>query len=320
MPVEIVFVYKAISWQNVYMLKAMVLTNILGGFTYTQNVTRETTQAPRLDYKPFLQWVGGKRQLLEQYESLLPKSFDRYFEPFVGGGAMFFHLTPEDSVIADNNLELIKTYEGVRDHVDEVIHLLNQFRSKHSKELYMAIRGIDREVNILEDLKNYEIAARFIYLNQTCFNGVYRVNQKGQFNVPIGSSLNRLICDAPTLIKASEILKKAKILCCDFSKALQNARKHDFIYLDPPYYPVNVTSDFTRYTKEKFYENDHVRLKEMIDELTDRGCKVMLSNSDTPLVRKLYSNYSIHTVYAGRTLNSDPDKRGKVAELLITNY
>ena len=159
-----------------------------------------------------------------------------------------------------------------------------------------------------------------IYLNQTGFNGLYRVNQKGQFNVPIGSSLNRLICDEHTLRNASKVLKKVKIEETDFENLLRDATKNDFVYLDPPYYPVSVYSDFSRYTKEKFYQEDQVRLKKEIDRLNKIGCKVMLSNSDCEFIRELYSDYVLHEVKSGRTLNCKKDKRGKVSELLITNY
>ena len=159
-----------------------------------------------------------------------------------------------------------------------------------------------------------------IYLNQTCFNGVYRVNKKGQFNVPIGSSLNRLICDENNILNASKILKQATIKNVDFSELLKNAGKSDFIYLDPPYYPISANSDFTRYTKEKFYQEDQVRLKKEIDRLNKKGCKIMLSNSDCKFIKKLYADYNIHKVYSGRTLNCKKDRRGKVSELLITNY
>ena len=159
-----------------------------------------------------------------------------------------------------------------------------------------------------------------IYLNQTCFNGLYRVNQKGQFNVPIGSSLNRLICDEHTLRNASKILKKITIEETDFDTSTNDAKKDDFIYFDPPYYPVSIYSDFTRYTKEKFYKEDQIRLKNEIDRLNKIGCKIMLSNSDCEFIRDLYAGYNLHRVYSSRSLNCKKDKRGKVSELLIVNY
>ncbi|MCX6739507.1 MAG: transcriptional repressor LexA [Candidatus Parcubacteria bacterium] len=286
----------------------------------TTNVKRLSNSEQGEKARPFIQWVGGKRDTIAQIADLIPKKFNNYYEPFLGGGAMFFHLQPEKAVISDNNTELIKTYEGVRDNPEEVIKLLKELRYRHSLELFMKVRNFDREVNIFEKISNSEIAARMIYLNQTCFNGLYRVNQKGQFNVPIGSSLNRLICDEHTIRSVSKILKNVTIKETDFEKTVEDAKKGDFVYFDPPYHPVSVYSDFTRYTKEKFYIEDQKRLKNKVDELNKIGCKVMLSNSDCEFIRDLYSNYNLHEVMIGRNLNSKREKRGKVSELLITNY
>ncbi len=286
----------------------------------TTNSHRVATSEPNEKAKPFIQWVGGKREMIPQYEEFIPKKFNTYYEPFLGGGAMFFYLQPEKAVLSDNNTELIKSYEGVRDNAEEVIKILKELKSKHSEELYTKVRNLDREISIFHKLNNAEIAARMIYLNQTCFNGLYRVNQKSQFNVPIGSSLNRLICDEHTLRNASKVLKKITIEETDFNTSVNNAQKGDFIYCDPPYYPVSVYSDFTRYTKEKFYKEDQVRLKNEIDRLSKIGCKVMLSNSDCEFIRDLYADYNLHKVYSNRSLNCKKDQRGKVSELLITNY
>jgi len=296
------------------------LSYVIKSFPITENVLRvpktKITDSP----KPFLQWVGGKREMLRQYRDLLPSTYNTYWEPFFGGGAMYFEMAPTSSVINDINPELIRTYEAVRDEPEAVIDLLQQLRQRHSKELYMTIRSIDRNIDILQDLKPYEIAARMIYLNQTCFNGVYRVNKSGQFNVPIGSSLNRVICDPAAIRKASTALLNTVIACQDFESLLTGAKKGDFIYLDPPYEPVSVYSDFTRYTKEKFYKQDQVRLAELFSMLDERGCYVMLSNSDAPLVRELYDKYKIHEVSSARNLNSKRDRRGKIVELVVTNY
>jgi DNA adenine methylase len=296
------------------------LTKLLKRMPLTTNVKREANSAPDEKATPFLQWVGGKRGMISQYEQFLPKKFNSYYEPFLGGGAMFFHLQPQKAILADNNTELIRAYEGIRDTPEEVIRLLKDLRLKHSKELYPLVRNLDREIDIFQKLNSAEIAARMIYLNQTCFNGIYRVNQKGQFNVPIGSSLNRLICDEHTIRSASAILKNVAIKGVDFEMAVNDAGTNDFIYLDPPYYPISVYSDFTRYTKEKFHKEDQIRLKEKIDRLDKKGCKVMLSNSDCEFIRDLYKDYKIHQVFSGRTLNSKKDQRGKIPELLITNY
>ena len=296
------------------------LVKIIKKMPPTTNVQRVTNSQPNEKAKPFIQWVGGKREMIPQYQEFIPKKFKNYYEPFLGGGAMFFYLQPEKAILADNNKELVKAYEGVRDNPEEVIKLLKELRSKHSKELFMKIRNIDREINIFANLNSAEIAARMIYLNQTCFNGLYRVNQQSQFNVPIGSSLNRLICDEHTIRSVSKILKNITIQETDFENSVKNAKSGDFIYLDPPYYPISVNSDFTRYTKEKFYQEDQVRLKEEIDRLSKIGCKIMLSNSDCDFIKNLYKEYKIRKVYSGRTLNCKKDQRGKVSELMITNY
>ena len=297
-----------------------ILESLANKFSNTDNAIRTASLSDNKKAKPFIQWVGGKREMITQYQDYIPKKFNSYFEPFLGGGALFFHLAPNKAFLADSNLELVKTYEGVRDDVDTVINHLRLLKSKHSKELYLAIRNLDRVYNIFADFSNPEIAARFIYLNQTGFNGVYRVNQKGQYNVPIGSSLNRLICDENTLRKASEILKSTDLKCIDFEEFVKDAKKDDFVYFDPPYFPISIYSDFTRYTKEKFYKEDQIRLKEAIDKLTRKGCKVMLSNSDCEFIQDLYSDYKKIKVCSNRTLNCKSDRRGKVSELLIINY
>lgn len=299
-------------------LSSPIISKIIANFPFTNNSTRISTESK--EAKPFIQWVGGKREMIPQYKPFIPNKYRTYFEPFLGGGAMFFHLKPKNAILSDNNLMLIKTYEGVRDNPDKVISILKLLKQKHSKELYMEIRNIDRKFNILEDLESAEIAARFIYLNQTGFNGVYRVNKKDQFNVPIGSSLNRLICDKNNLLKVSAFLKSITIKYADFDTIINSIGKDDFVYLDPPYYPVSKYSDFTRYTKEKFYKEDQARLKRAVDVLSRKGTKVMLSNSDCEFIKNLYKKYIIKTVYSSRTLNSKKDRRGKITELLILNY
>ncbi len=292
---------------------------ILNDSPITRNVKRLANSYAK-EAKPFLQWVGGKREIINQCKKIVPKKFKTYYEPFIGGGAMFFYLQPNKAILGDNNLELIKAYNGIKNRPQKIIRLLKELKMKHSKNLYMKIRNLDRIINIFKELNDAEIAARMIYLNQTGFNGLYRVNKKSQFNVPIGSSLNRLICDKNTIQKASKVLKNAIIKHGDFEKILQEAKRNDFAYLDPPYFPVSKYSDFTRYTKEKFYIEDQKRLKKTIDKLTKRGVKIMLSNSNCKFIKNLYSNYKIHEVSSNRSLNCKKDKRGKVLELLITNY
>ena len=296
------------------------LRPIILNFPLTNHSKREPSGTESYGAKPFLQWVGGKRGLIPQYEKLFPQKFNRYIEPFLGGGAIFFHLKATQAVLNDSNPELISAYEAIRDNPLQVVELLELLKARHSIELYNSIRNLDRDLERFSQFNKNEVAARMIYLNQTCFNGVYRVNKHGQFNVPIGSSLNRLICDKPTLLKASEALKKTDIHCIDFDKVLIQAKKGDFVYLDPPYFPISQYSDFTRYTKEKFHQADQVRLKESFDYLHKKGCKVMLSNSNCDFIKNLYKSYKIHTVYSGRTLNANTSKRGKISELVVTNY
>lgn len=296
------------------------LKKVILEFPYTRNSKRVADIKNDRETKPFLQWVGGKREMIRQYKELLPKKINNYFEPFLGGGAMFFYLKPNKATLNDNNEELILSYKGVRDNPSEVIGYLRELKKRHSKELYEKIRNLDREIDIFEKLDNYEIAARMIYLNQTCFNGLYRVNQKRQFNVPIGSSLNRLICDPTTINNVSNMLKKVELSNEDFEKVVSKSKKGDFIYFDPPYYPISKHSDFTRYTKEKFYKEDQERLKNTIDILTKKGVKIMLSNSDCDYINELYSSYDIIKVTSGRNLSCKKDKRGKVSEVVIINY
>jgi len=296
------------------------LQNIVSEFPDTENVKRVPATHKGTPAKPFLQWVGGKREMVSQYEHYFPPKFNRYFEPFFGGGALFFQLLPEQAVLNDNNPELVVAYRAVKEDPERVIDILTVLRRKHSKELYMLVRSLDREYDLLGDFTSEEIAARMIYLNQTCFNGVYRVNKSGQFNVPIGSSLNRVICDPHALRNASQALKNTEVSCVDFEEALVDVKEGDFVYLDPPYFPVSEYSDFTRYTKEKFYKEDQVRLRNTFDDLAKRGAYVMLSNSNADFIREIYKDFNIHEVSSGRLLNSRAEKRNKVTELLISNY
>lgn len=297
-----------------------ILKKEIKKFPLTQHSKRVTNSDVQDTAKPFLQWVGGKREMIPQYKKYFPKRFNAYFEPFLGGGAMFFELSPKKAFLNDNNRELFEAYKGVRDFPELVADILDDLKKRHSKELYMRIRELDREYDLFSDFSTPEIASRMIYLNQTCFNGIYRVNQKSQFNVPIGSSLNRLISDRITILNASKVLKKAVIGCADFEDTVANMKKGDFVYIDPPYYPVSKYSDFTRYTKEKFYQEDQERLKDTLVKLTNKGAYVMLSNSDCDFIRKLYGDFNIYTVQSSRSLNCKSDKRGKVSEVLITNY
>ena len=266
---------------------------------------------------PIVKWVGGKRQLMFELLKNMPKSYNRYFEPFIGGGALFFELQPQNGYISDMNKELINLYTVVRDDVYALIDDLN--KHEVSKEYFLKIRNLDRseKYNSLSDVKK---ASRFIYLNRTCFNGMYRVNSQGQFNVPFGNYKNPRIIDTENLINCSKLLKNTEICCADFSEILNKAQKGDFVYFDPPYVPLNETSSFTSYTKDGFDLDMQFKLRDICDELDSMGVMFMLSNSDTKLVNELYSNYEIKKVFASRAINANPNGRGKITEVLVRNY
>ena len=266
-----------------------------------------------------IKWAGGKKQLLEQFKKFFPKKIERYFEPFVGGGTIAFYLLkthPEIKKIflSDTNKELITTYNIVKNDVEELIKLLKKYKLKHNKDFYYKIRAED-----IKTLNSLQIAARFIYLNKTCFNGLYRVNSKGQFNVPIGSYKNPKICDEKDLREISKFLKKDDIKVAQFYKATKKAKKGDFIYFDPPYYPIKKES-FTTYTKDNFLGEEQKKLAKLFRRLDKKGCKIMLSNSDTDFIKNLYEGYYLYFVKANRMINCDSTKRGKINEVIITNY
>lgn len=273
--------------------------------------------------KPFVKWVGGKRQLLKQFRELNlypPECFNpesnTYFEPFVGGGAVFFDLLPKHAELSDTNRELVMTYNVIKDNVDSLIKSLK--KHIYNKEYYLGVRAQD-----INELSDIEIASRFIFLNRTGFNGMYRVNKSGQFNVPFGRYKNPLICDENNLRKVSEALQGITITHRDYKDVLELAKIGDFIYFDPPYYPLNPTSSFTAYTAKGFFEKEQIELRDTFVKLHERGCFVMLSNSDTPFINELYSGLegvSVNKIIAGRAINSKGSKRGKINEVLITNY
>ena len=266
---------------------------------------------------PIVKWVGGKRQLMFELLKNMPENYNRYFEPFIGGGALFFELQPQNGYISDMNEELINLYSVVRDDVYELIEDLG--KHEVSKEYFLEIRNIDRTEKYAE-LSSIERASRFIYLNRTCFNGMYRVNSQGQFNVPFGNYKNPRIVDAENLINCSKLLKNTEIYCADFSEILNKVQKGDFVYFDPPYVPLNETSSFTSYTKVGFDLDMQFKLRDVCDELDSKGVMFMLSNSDTKLVNELYSNYEIKKVFASRAINANPNGRGKITEVLVKNY
>jgi len=263
--------------------------------------------------KPFVKWAGGKRQLLPAIRLNLPKKFARYFEPFVGGGAVFFDLAPPCAILSDANAELINCYLAVRDHVDELIRALRGH--VYEKEHYYRVRAIAPD-----SLGEVERAARTIFLNKTGFNGLYRVNSKGVFNVPFGRFKNPNICDEPTLRTCSARLVGVEIHHRPFEATLREARAGDFVYFDPPYIPLSKTSYFTAYSDLRFDLEDQERLARVFEELADRGAKVMLSNSDVEWVRERYARFTLKDVLAPRSVNSVVSSRGLVRELLVTSY
>ena len=261
--------------------------------------------------KPILKWAGGKTQMLNDLLPKVPSSYGRYIEPFFGGGALFFALQPENAIISDSNPELINMYRQVADFPDEVIQCLKQY--ENTKEMFYNVRS-----QTWEALPKAEAAARTIFLNRTCFNGLYRVNKKGEFNVPYGKYKNPKICDQDALYVASDALKKAEILCGDYILVLEHYTKEgDFIFLDPPYLPVSEYSDFKRYTKEQFYEEDHIELAKIIARLHERGCHIILTNSNHPLVHELYSQFTIDVVATKRYISCRGSSR-KGEDVIVT--
>lgn len=261
--------------------------------------TPETCKQP----KPILKWAGGKGQLLQELMPRIPKSYNRYIEPFFGGGALFFALQPENAIISDSNPELINMYRQVADHVEDVIHCLQRY--ENTEEMFYAVRAQD-----WMQLSPVEAAARTIFLNRTCYNGLYRVNKKGQFNVPFGHYKNPKFCDCDNLRIASSALRKATIICGDYALVLEHyVQSGDFVFLDPPYLPVSTYSDFKRYTKEQFYEEDHMKLAKMVSTLQDKGCYAILTNSNHPLVHELYSGFTIDVISTKRYISCNGNKR-----------
>jgi len=266
---------------------------------------------------PFLKWAGGKRQLISQMDSYLPKTFNKYIEPFVGGGTIFFYLLPETAILIDNNQELINTYNIIRNNVSELIESLK--KHKNEKEYYYKIRKIDRKPKKFEKWSDIEKASRNIYMNRCCFNGLYRVNSKGQFNVPFGSYKNPKFCDRENLIAVHKALKSVILIHDTFEKCLDFGQKGDFVYFDPPYVPISDSANFTSYTKDNFAKDDQIKLYNVFKTLDERGCKLMLSNSYSDFIIKLYNEYKIKILKAKRAINSDATKRGEIKELLILN-
>ncbi|MDR2392264.1 MAG: DNA adenine methylase [Planctomycetota bacterium] len=277
--------------------------------------------------KPYVKWAGGKRQLLPEIKKCLPENLGRlrYYEPFVGAGALFLERQPRRAVINDNNGQLMLTYKVVRDHINELISLLHLHKASNSEEYYYRIREQDRDGEGFAGMSDIQKAARLIYLNKTCYNGLYRVNSQGLFNVPYGRYANPSICDEPVLRAIHGYFThetvKVEILSGDFGIAVETAGRGSFIYFDPPYHSPGNTN-FTGYQAGGFGEDEQRRLRDVFVARTDAGARCLLSNSDTPFIRELYSDnrFEIIAVKAKRAINSDGAGRGDVGEVLIRNW
>jgi DNA adenine methylase len=282
----------------------------------------EPQREPRTSASPIVKWAGGKSRLLGQLLPMLPSGAElmRHVEPFFGGGAMFFARAPQRALLCDVNPELINVYESVRNHVDEVIVELEKLASTHETTDDKAYYRVRERYNRSRSLTPTQRAATFVYLNKTCFNGLHRVNRRGEFNVPAGRYKNPRILDAELLRNASRALQHAELRLGSFEHLLSSAKPGDFIYFDPPYEPVSSTASFTAYAQDGFRREDQLRLRDVFAALDKRGCKLMLSNSDVPFVRDLYSAFKLDTVMAPRAINRDATKRGNVSELLVRNY
>jgi len=287
----------------------------------------DPTRITLADAQPFLKWAGGKGQLLAQYDRFFPrKRGGTYFEPFVGSGAVFFELRKrglfDTYYLSDVNPELVNCFTVVRDCVDDLIAALREHKARHDEDAhthYYAVRNLDRDP-AWASATNVERAARMIYLNKTCYNGLWRVNSKGQFNVPMGRYRNPDILNEARLRAASEALQGVDVDTRPFEEVTERAQAGDFVYFDPPYYPLSDTANFTGYSADSFSADDQRRLAATFAKLHQQGCRVMLSNSDTPFVRELYADFYVHTVTARRAINSKGGKRGEITEVVVVNY
>jgi len=290
-----------------------------------QGSTLTTFARPRLAraknrlVQPFLKWAGGKRQLLREIRTYIPKGITRYYEPFLGGGAVLFDLQPKKGVVNDANLDVMNVYRVVRNQLDELVEALK--KHKNEADYYYRIRELDRSGDF-ERLSGVDKAARIIYLNKTCYNGLFRVNSQGQFNVPFGRYHKPEIVNEVVLRAVSKYLRSSdlKMLNGDFEDALRGIRSGGFVYFDPPYDPVSDTASFTGYTLSRFDREEQLRLKLLCDKLDKKGCRFLLSNSATEYIMNLYSEYRIEIVQVARNINSVASRRGKIPEVLVRNY
>lgn len=271
--------------------------------------------------QPFVKWAGGKRKLISEIDKYFPdeRTYGRYYEPFLGGGAVLFSKQPRSATVNDVNKELINSYNVIKNNVEELIDDLK--KHKNTEDYYYFMRDFDTKVEYSEwdDIRK---ASRMIYLNKTCYNGLYRVNSQGFFNTPFGKHKNPNIVNEAVLLNVSEYLKKNHIQfrCGDYEEGLKGIRKNSFVYLDPPYAVNENSTNFTGYTVNGFGIDEQIRLKKVCDRLDSKGVKFLLSNSNIPLIEQLYSNYDINIVYVNRLINSNISNRGFVEEVLIKNY
>lgn len=273
---------------------------------------------------PVLKWVGGKRQLISDIEPLIPKKISTYVEPFVGGGAVLFHLQPKKAIINDFNKELMNVYQVIKDNPNELIKVLKEHKELNSEDYFYEIRSLDRRDDF-ENLSSVQKAGRVIYLNKTCYNGLFRVNRAGFFNTPYGKYKNPSIVNEVTIKAISNYFNSAniKFLTGDYKEALKSLRRGAFVYFDPPYMPISSSSSFTGYTEHGFDYEKQVELRDECLKLHDRGVKFLQSNSYSPEILELYSDqkvFNIEIVKAKRSINSQSDKRGEISEVLIYNY
>ena len=272
--------------------------------------------------KPFVKWAGGKRQVMPEIKKYLPEEYKVYYEPFVGGGAVFFELSPKKAVLNDYNKELMNVFECIKDEVkfEKMCNELNHHEANHSEDYYYEIRDKDRDKSKFNKLADYKRAARTIYLNKACFNGLYRVNSKNEFNVPFGKKNKVNTYEGQNLGIVHCILNfnDIELMSCDYEEAVKKAKKGDFIYLDPPY--DSDTTTFNDYTENGFGKDEQKRLADVFKDLDKRGCYVMLSNHNTKLINELYKGFNKHVIKAQRNINANGQKRGKTEEVIITNY
>lgn len=287
----------------------------------TQIMLFNETNQYNVELSPILKWAGGKRLLSGSILERAPSTFNRYIEPFLGGGAVLFAMRPYNSIVNDINTELINMYKTIQYHVDDVINKLNIHKQLHSLEYFYKIRSMDRDIDLYNNMSLIDRSARILYLNKTCFNGLFRVNSKGFFNVPIGGAKNPDIVNESGLRSVSTYFNESQttFLNLDFESVIQYAMKDDFIYMDPPYDPL-ISQSFVTYSSDGFGRKDQIRLKNVYDKLTDIGCKVMMSNSCTDFITDLYKQYRIDIIDAHRFISGQSKGRGKIKEVLILNY